>query len=136
MPSSPRQLTRASTRSTTPTSKSVRISTTRSVTPRAQSSPARPIVSILRRTSVPTPANPIADSSRSTRVNSQLDSSSIPRYYRLYNDAEFREVYNISRVLDTYLDPTRPSTTTTTTTNDYSTMAKTFAINHQITSAA
>lgn len=126
LPSSPRKLSRRSTRSTTPVSKSVRIST-HSVPPRVirSHSPSRPIVSILRRSSVPTQTNQILSSIDVRK--SQLTQSSIPRYYRLYNDAEFREVYNISRVLDTYLDPTRPSAT-----NDYSTLAKSFAIDHQI----
>jgi hypothetical protein len=64
-----------------------------------------------------------------------LEQFSIPRYYRLYNDVSFREMYNFSRILDTYLDSNR-----TTTTNDYSTMVKNFALDQQlpteVTSAA
>jgi len=62
-----------------------------------------------------------------------LEQFSIPRYYRLYNDASFREMYNFSRVLDTYLDSSR-------STKDYSLMAKSFALDQQlpleVTSAA
>lgn len=146
VPNSPRQLSRHSTRSTTPVSKSVRIST-QSVPPQTRSqlstSSTRPIVSILRRGSVPAPPLPQREPRQSSYTwKSQVDGEtsvseqfSIPRYYRLYNDAEFREVYNFSRVLDTYLDPNRP-----TTTNDYSTMVKSFALDHQksseVTSAA
>jgi hypothetical protein len=65
-----------------------------------------------------------------------LEQFSIPRYYRLYNDVSFREMYNFSRILDTYLDPNR----TATAAKDYSTMVKNFALDQQlpteVTSAA
>ena len=139
VPSSPRQLTRRVTHSTTPVSKSVRIST-QSVPPqtRPHSStfPSRPIVSILRR-------NSAADAPRPTRLvetphvwRSKVDGEmyaleqfEIPRYYRLYNDVAFREVYNFSRALDTYMDSNRSSTT-----NEYSTMVKNFALEQQVPS--
>jgi hypothetical protein len=56
-----------------------------------------------------------------------LDQFSIPRYYRLYNDVGFREMYNFSRVLDTYLDRNQ--------TSDYSSMVKNFALEQQLPSS-
>ncbi|CAF0987094.1 unnamed protein product [Adineta ricciae] len=98
LPATPRQTSRSGTRSTTPISKSVRIST-RSVptTPRAQklststsaSSTSRPIVSILRRTSVPTTSVTESTHVWRSKVDGKLHTLkpfSIPRYYRLYND--------------------------------------------------
>ncbi len=143
VPSSPHLLSRNVTRSTTPVSKSVRI-TTESVSPQTHSRPStsasRPIVSILRRSSVPaTPrTNKLVESSHvwRSKVDGKmyvLEQFSIPRYYRLYNDASFREMYNFSRVLDTYLDSSR-------STKDYSLMARNFALDRQlpleVTSAA
>ncbi len=145
LPNSPRLLSRNVTRSTTPVSKSVRIST-QSVPPRTRLhssvSPSRPLVSILRRSTVPVPP-PTSKSAESSHVwRSKVDGKmyvleqfSIPRYYRLYNDVSFREMYNASRVLDIYLDSNRA-----TTTNDYSAMVKHFALDQQlsteVTSAA
>ena len=129
-------------------SKSVRIST-QSVPPRTRSRPSttstpRPIVSILRRRSVPPPpppprTKPVVESAHvwTSQVDGKtyvLDQFSIPRYYRLYNDVSFRDMYQFSRILDTYLDSNRTST------KDYSNMVKTFAVDQQlpseITSAA
>ena len=63
-----------------------------------------------------------------------LEQFSIPRYYRLYTDVSFREMYDFSRILDTYLDPSRSTTT------DYSSIVKNYALEQQfpssITSAA
>ncbi len=141
VPNSPRLSSRHTTRSTTPTSKSVRIST-QSVPPQTRACPSttssasRPIVSILRRSSIPaTPrSNKLVESSHvwRSKVDGKmyvLEQFSIPRYYRLYDDVSFREMYNFSRILDTYLDSNR---TTTTTTNDYSTMVKNFALDQQL----
>jgi hypothetical protein len=141
LPSSPRVLSRNVTRSTTPVSKSVRIST-QSVPPctrlRQSTLSPRPIISILRRSAAtPTPrSSRLVESPHvwRSKVDGELyvlGQFSIPRYYRLYNDVSFRQMYNFSRVLDTYLDSTRPSTT------DYSSMLKNFAFEQSpITSAA
>lgn len=139
VPSSPRLTSRNVTRSTTPVSKSVRISTqsvpseTRA-RPSTASSTSRPIVSILRRSSVPaTPqSNKLVESSHvwRSRVDGELyvlEQFSIPRYYRLYDDVGFREIYNASRVLDTYMDTNRP-----TITKDYSSMVKSFALDQKL----
>lgn len=143
VPNSPRLLSRNVTRSTTPVSKSVRISTQSVPPPQTRvHSASRPIVSILRRSSIPAtpPTNKLVESSHvwRSKVDGKmyvLEQFSIPRYYRLYNDASFREIYNFSRVLDTYLDSNR-----STTTQDYSKMVKNFALDQQlpseITSAA
>ncbi len=138
VPNSPRLSSRRVTRSTTPVSKSVRIST-QSVPPQTRTRPSttssasRPIVSILRHSSVPaTPrSNKVVESSHvwRSKVDGKmyvLEQFSIPRYYRLYNDVSFREMYNFSRILDTYLDPNR------TTTKDYATMVKSFALDQQL----
>jgi hypothetical protein len=58
-----------------------------------------------------------------------LEQFSIPRYYRLYNDVSFREMYNFSRILDTYLDPSRSTTT------DYSSIVKHYALQQQLPSS-
>jgi len=140
LPNSPRLLSRNVTRSTTPVSKSVRISTEPISTPtrvHSSTSSSRPLVSILRRSSVPTipRTNKLSDTSHvwRSKVDGQiyvLEQFSIPRYYRLYNDASFREMYKFSRLLDTYLDTNR----TTTTTKDYSSMIKSFALDQQVPS--
>ncbi|CAF2831824.1 unnamed protein product [Rotaria sp. Silwood2] len=141
LPNTPRLLSRCTTRSTTPVSKSVRIST-QSVPPRntihcRSRSASRPLVSILRHSSS-VPAIP-----RSTKLvepthiyQSKVDGKiydlkefTIPRYYRLYNDVSFREIYNFSRLLDAYLETNR------TITKDYSTMIKNFALDHLLPSA-
>ena len=135
VPNSPRSFTRNVTRSTTPVSKSVRISTQTVPSPTRSSTP-RPIVSILRRSSVPAvprPSQPLVESSHvwTSKVDGKtyvLDQFSIPRYYRLYNDASFREMYQFSRMLDTYLDSDGKPT------KDYSTMVKNFAVDQQLPS--
>ncbi|CAF1537141.1 unnamed protein product [Rotaria sp. Silwood1] len=55
-----------------------------------------------------------------------LKECNIPRYYRLYNEVSFREVYNFSRLLDAYLNTNRIST------KDYSSMIKKFALEQQL----
>jgi hypothetical protein len=145
VPCSPRLSSRSVTRSRTPTPKSVRIST-QSVPPQTRRhpsiSPSRPIVSILRRSSPPTTirTNKLVESPHvwRSKVDGQmyvLDQFSIPRYYRLYNDASFREIYNAARIFDIYLNSNR-----TASTKDYSAIVKSFALDSQlpptITSAA
>ena len=141
VPSSPRLTSRNVSRATTPTPKSVRISTKQDFIPSKinatkENSPKRsprPIVSILRR-------NPVPLSPRSTRLVDKshvwkndvdgkvyiLDQFSIPRYYRLYNDVSFREVYKFSCLLESYLDRhEKPSAA-------YSSLIKNFALDQQI----
>lgn len=118
MPTTPRS-TRPNTRSTTPSQKSVRIlsptqTLATSTTRQSKSPSSRSINSILRRTDLSqaprrstdqTPKPPTSHVWKS-KVDGQvyvLDQFSIPRYYRLYNDASFREIYNASRVLDNCL---------------------------------
>ncbi|CAF3459028.1 unnamed protein product [Rotaria socialis] len=135
---SPRLLSRSTARSITPVRKSVRIST-QSVPPhtvhRRSRSASRPIVSILRPSSVLTEpkSNKFAESSHvwRTAVDGKmyaLQQFSIPRYYRLYNDVSFREMYHFSRMLDTYLDSNRAST------KDYSSLVKNFAFEQELLS--
>lgn len=142
LPASPRLLTRKLIRSNHSTRKSVRISTIPD--PIHLREPLKlitqPIVSILRR-----PANPPSITFRPQRVTETshvwrdetegkvyiLKQFSIPRYYRLYNDVSFREMYNFSRMLDTYLTPT--------TSDKYSSIVKQYALQRQsppITSVA
>ncbi|CAF1166687.1 unnamed protein product [Rotaria sordida] len=130
LPNTSHPLNRCTKRSTTPISKSVRIST-QPVPPHRSRSVSQPLVSILRHSSVP-------DMSRSTKLiesshiwkskSNDLKECDIPRYYRLYNDVSFREVYNFSRLLDTYLATNRIST------KDYSSMIKKFALEQQLPS--
>ncbi|CAF0776245.1 unnamed protein product [Adineta steineri] len=139
LPATPRQLSRNGTRSTTPVSKSVRIST-RSVPPtprthQSSSSTSRPIVSILRRSSVPSKPRPLKLAEPTHVWRSKADGKlyslkpfSIPRYYRLYNDAGFKEMYDFSRVHDTYSVPDR------TNTDDYSSLLTNFVLEHQLPS--
>jgi hypothetical protein len=136
LPNTPCLLSRSATRSTTPVRKSVRIST-QSVPPQTRryqsTSPSRPITSILRHNSTPASPrpNPLAEKTHvwRSKVDGQLyvlEQFSIPRYYRLYNDASFREMFNFSRMLDTYLDPNR------TTRKDYPSMVRNFALDQQL----
>jgi hypothetical protein len=53
-----------------------------------------------------------------------LKQFSIPRYYRLYNDVSFRQVYHFSRILETYLNRTTPQA--------YSAIVRNFAVNQQL----
>lgn len=141
LPPSPRSSPRPVTCSTASRSKSVRISTQSIPSqPRPRPSPTstpRPIVSILRRSSIPAPPRmpqqPVVESSHvwTSKVDGKtyvLEQFSIPRYYRLYNDASFREMYQFSRMLDTYLD------TNESPMKDYSTMVKNFAVDQQLPS--
>lgn len=60
-----------------------------------------------------------------SRVDGQvyvLEQFAIPRYYRLYNDVSFRELFHFSRLLDHYIDPTA------TNIQNYSTLLKNFAL--------
>jgi len=134
LPTTPRQISRTGTRSTTPISKSVRIST-QSTPPntrlRHSSSGSRPIVSILRRSSAPyTPRSsklietPHVWRSKIDGNVYSLKKFSIPRYYRLYNDVSFREMYNFARIFDTYLTPPR----------DYSSLITDYALQQQVLS--
>lgn len=134
LPVSPRLLTRNLTRSNHSTRKSVRISTIpdpiRLREPSTLST--QPIVSILRR-----PVHPpsIIRSSRVTEASHVwrdetegkvyiLKQFSIPRYYRLYNDVSFREIYNFSRILETYLHRT--------TAENYSSIVRQYAVQQQL----
>ena len=65
---------------------------------------------------------PVAPPSHSWRNESDgktyvLEQFSIPRYYRLYNDVAFREIYEFSRLIDH--------------SKDYSSLLKTFALEHR-----
>lgn len=136
-----RPVSRNVSRSTTPIVKSVRISTKNDFIPDERSpdeekvikpSP-RPIVSILRRTnsSFPPKAHRVVEKNHVWKNDADgkvyiMDQFSIPRYYRLYNDVGFREVYQFSRLLETYLDRHERSA------DSYSTMIKTFAVDHQL----
>ncbi|CAF5181001.1 unnamed protein product, partial [Rotaria magnacalcarata] len=98
-------------------------------------SASRPIVSILRPSSVLTApkSNKFSESSHVWRTAADgemyaLQQFTIPRYYRLYNDVSFREMYNFSRMLDTYLDSNRTST------KDYSSLVKKFAFEQELMS--
>jgi hypothetical protein len=53
-----------------------------------------------------------------------IEQFDIPRYYRLYTDVGFREVYDFSRILDLYLN--RISS------RDYSSIIQNFALDHQL----
>ena len=55
-----------------------------------------------------------------------LEQYNIPRYYRLYDDVSFRDIYNFSRILNAYLDSNRTSTKL------YSSMIKNFALEHRL----
>ncbi|CAF2527000.1 unnamed protein product [Rotaria sp. Silwood2] len=141
--SCPRLLTRNVIRSTPSVSKSVRISTNHDYIPnethlREHTSTSlktlsRPTVSILRR-------NVSTSTSRSHQLvepthvwKSDIDGTvyileqfSIPRYYRLYNDVNFREIYNFSRILQSYVNHNR------LTSKDYSSIIKNFALEQQL----
>ncbi|CAF1197573.1 unnamed protein product [Rotaria magnacalcarata] len=139
---SPRLLTRTVTRSRIPASKSVRISTNHDYIPNqinlreqisSLKSISRPTVSILRRNN----SNSISRSRRLVGTShiwkSNIDGTvyileqfSIPRYYRLYNDVNFREVYNFARTLQSYVTHNR------ITSKDYSSIVKSFALEQQL----
>ncbi|CAF1318490.1 unnamed protein product, partial [Rotaria sp. Silwood1] len=112
---------------------------TESVSPhtihRRSRSASRPLVSILRHSSVPAIPRPTRLVESSHIYKSKVDGKiydlkefTIPRYYRLYNDVSFREIYNFSRLLDAYLQTNR------TITEDYSKMIKNFALKQQLPS--
>ena len=140
LPTTPRMTSRNTSRSTTPVSKSVRISphvSSHSSPLRPSTEFTRPIHSILRRRSVPPnvarftlPVQPRPAASRGTRdvPLRTLEQLPIPRYYRLYNDVSFRELYHFSRLLDTYLDPNRTSG------HNYSSVIRDFALDQQLPS--
>ena len=137
-----------SRRATTPVQKTVRISSMptrvsssspiRQRSPSSKMSPSspRPLVSILRRNSAPISPKS-SKSSPSLHVwKSKVDGNvyvleqfSIPRYYRLYNDVSFREIYNFSRALDAYLTPNQINH------DNYSSMLKSFALENSSTSS-
>lgn len=141
-PQSSRSTPRRASRSTTPTVKSVRITTKKDRIPKqirfdeetmAKSSTPRPVVSILRRSNPSSTSRPrrIVEKSHIWKNDIDgkvyiLDQFSIPRYYRLYNDVSFREVYQFSRLLESYLDPHhRPS-------EAYASMIKDFALEQRL----
>lgn len=98
-------------------------------------SPSRPIRSILRSRSVPPvvrfdkPVESPYFPTPEIRGNiDDLQQYSIPRYYRLYDDVSFRQMYNFSRMLDGNLASDRISRKT------YSSLIKDFALDQQIPS--
>ena len=131
--SSPRLLTRNLTRTNHSNRKSVRISTAPSPVRVREPSAlvTQPIISILRR---PTPTSTsrrprLTETSHIWKDETEgkvyvLKQFSIPRYYRLYNDVSFREIYNFSRLLETYLNRTNL--------DNYSSIVKHFAIEQQL----
>jgi len=138
-PSSPRLLTRNLTRSANSLGKSVRICTEPAAGEsfrirRTSKTFPRPIVSILRRSATTTTSSIRSQStiepSSHTWTNESdgkvyvLQQFSIPRYYRLYNDVSFREVYYFSCLLDKYINRTTPS--------NYSNIVRNYAIQQQL----
>ncbi|CAF1129915.1 unnamed protein product [Adineta ricciae] len=139
------------TRSASPGLKRVRISTDDVLIPnqtrhrepiKSSKSASRPIVSILRHNSptLPPPPSPTtiqysrrrretseAWRNESNRIGLPLDQWSIPRYYRLYNDVGFREVYDFSRTLNSYSARASP--------RDYASMVHHYAVDHQLPAA-
>ncbi|CAF4697537.1 unnamed protein product [Rotaria sp. Silwood1] len=140
--SSPRLLTRNVIRSIPSLSKSVRISTNHEYIPnenylRKQTSSlkilSRPTVSILRRnvSTSTTCSHQLVEPSHIWKSNIDgtvylLEQFSIPRYYRLYNDVTFREIYNFSRLLESYINNSG------LTSKDYSSIIKNFALKQQL----
>lgn len=144
VPESPRLTSRNVSRATTPTAKpSVRTPAKKERVIKqirfddetmAKSSSPRPAGSILRRSTTN------ASNARSRRLVDKshiwkndvdgkvyiLDQFSIPRYYRLYNDASFREVYQFSRLLESYIDRHEKATDT------YTSLIKDFALAHRL----
>lgn len=137
------------TRSASPGLKRVRISTDHVLIPNqtrhrepmksSKSVSPRPIVSILRHNSPTLPPPPLPttiphvrrrrDTSQtwrneSNRIGLPSDQWSIPRYYRLYNDVGFREVYDFSRTLNSYSARASP--------RDYASMVHHYAVDHQL----
>lgn len=109
---------RSEKRSTTPNSlKTVRIS-------------SPPVTSVHQRRTI-SPRSPRSE--RKSHIwQSQVDGKlyvleqfSIPRYYRLYNDVSFRELFQFSRLLDHYIDPTEKNI------QNYSNLLKSFALDQQ-----
>ncbi len=121
-------------------SKSVRISTDNDIIPIRKSpslsktkSHSRPIVSILRRNNSNSTlqSRRLVDPSHIWKSDDDgkiyiLDQFSIPRYYRLYNDVSFREVYHFSRLLEPYLQRKRSNS------RAYSSIVRNFALNGQL----
>lgn len=145
VPESPRLTSRNVSRSTTPTAKtSVRISTKKDRVIKqirfdeetlVKSSNSRPTTrSILRRQSTNSPntrSRRVVDKSHIWKNDIDgkvyiLDQFSIPRYYRLYNDVSFREVYQFSRLLESYIE--RHETANDT----YTSMIKEFALEQRL----
>ena len=54
-----------------------------------------------------------------------LEQFNIPRYYRLYHDVNFRQIYNFSRIVHSYLNSNQMNS------KDYSTIVKNFALQQQ-----
>ncbi|CAF1152410.1 unnamed protein product [Rotaria sordida] len=139
---SSRLLTRNIIRSTPLISKSVRISTNHDYIPNKthlhkQTSSlktlSRPTVSVLRRNySTLTPRlRRLVEPSHRWKSNIDrtvyiLEQFSIPRYYRLYTDVTFREIYNFSHILQSYLNHNL------LTSKDYSSIIKNFALEQQL----
>jgi hypothetical protein len=122
LPNSTRLLTRNLIRSTP---KSVRISTIPDQIRLREPSIPQPIVPILRRTTPNSTSRRLSETSHIWKDNSDgkiyiLKQFSIPRYYRLYNDVSFREIYNFSRILNTYVNRTNSE--------NYSSIIKNFAL--------
>ena len=94
---------------------------------RPRSPPFRSLPSTPRVVLRPPPPSPVVVQSSSshtwrTDVDGKtytLEQFRIPRYYRLYNDVAFREIYNFSRLLDSYVGS-----------KDYSSLRKSFALEH------
>jgi len=145
VPESPRLTSRNVSRSTTPTAKtSVRISTKKDRGIKqirfdeetlVKSSNSRPTTrSILRRQSTNssnTRSRRVVDKSHIWKNDIDgkvyvLDQFSIPRYYRLYNDVSFREVYQFSRLLESYIE--RHETANDT----YTSLIKEFALEQRL----
>lgn len=140
-PESPRLTSRNVSRSTTPTAKSsVRISTKKDRIIKqirfddetiAKSSNSRSTGSILRRQSSNARSRRLVEKSHVWKNDIDgkvyiLDQFSIPRYYRLYNDVSFREVYQFSRLLESYLERHEKA-------NDaYTSMIKDFALEQRL----
>lgn len=94
---------------------------------------SRPLVSILRRKDSRSATNSrkIIDPSHVWKSDTDgtvyiLKQFSIPRYYRLYNDVSFRQIYYFSCMLQSY------STHNRITSKDYSSIVKSFAVEQQL----
>ena len=96
----------------------------RVTTPRRRSPPFRSLPSSPRVVLRPLPSTVGVQSSSSHTWRNDVDGATfaleefrIPRYYRLYNDVAFREIYNFSRLLDSYVGS-----------KDYASLRKSFAL--------